>query len=136
MSTDLVIIPPTATFYIFGRLFSALPTKDIHSSSFRATNTAKSLNLLHFASPVLGRVAKYPKGAEYSESSKHPEGKPQLNRYFRRPRAFRGRRCRVLCSAQMEGGFDLDSFRVRTAVTLRNLSQICLSLNLSTLKIK
>jgi len=47
-----------------------------------------------------GRVAKYPKGAEYSKSSKHAKGKPQLNGFL----------------SDSKGGFDLDSFRSCTVV--------------------
>ena len=52
-----------------------------------------------------GRVAKYPKGAEYSKSSKHSKGKPQLNGYL----------TSAIKIAPL-GAFELDSNRSNTAV--------------------
>jgi hypothetical protein len=94
MSHDLVINPHP------NQLPFNKPPKGIRSSSFRVTNSAKCHNSISpLGRQTEGVVAKYPKGAEYSKSSKHTKGKPQLNRFLKQ-----------------EGGFDLDSFRLCAAV--------------------
>jgi len=73
---------------------------------------------------------RYPKGKPQLNgldgeiADKYPKGKPHLSTYFRRSRAFLDRRCRVNFSqmpsvslgADRNGRFDLDSFRIGTAV--------------------
>jgi hypothetical protein len=71
--------PPISESRISNYLIS--PHDPIRSSSLRGTNIYKLQNSLPYLScqPMGGFADKYPKGAEYSKSSKHPKGKPDLN---------------------------------------------------------